>query len=70
MGQPFKNTLSGNKLGGTATSSRLLKKEGDYVRGTKPGAITDLQTAQNVKGSKAGKYDKLSDEPNPLQKDF
>ena len=68
LGQAIKNTFSGNKSGGTATSSRLLKGEGDYVRGTKPGATTDLQTGG--KRAKAGKYDKVPDEPNPLQADF
>jgi hypothetical protein len=68
LGQAIKNTFSGNKSGGTATSSRLLKGEGDYVRGTKPGATTDLQTGG--KRSKAGKYDNLTDEPNPAQADF
>jgi hypothetical protein len=68
LGQAIKNTFSGIKSGGTATSSRLLKGEGDYVRGTKPGATTDLQTGG--KRAKAGKYDKLTDEPNPAQADF
>jgi hypothetical protein len=66
IGQAFKNTFSGKKTGGTATSSRLLKED-NYVRGTKPGVNTDLQTASKTKGSNVEKYSEL---PNPLQGDF
>jgi hypothetical protein len=70
LNQAFKNTFSGKKSGGKATSSRLLQEEGNYVRGTNPGVITDLHTAPKVKGTKAGKYDTLTEESNPLQADF
>jgi hypothetical protein len=70
LGQAIKNTFGGKKSGGTATSSRLLKEEANYVRGTKPGAITDLQTGGKIKGSKADNYAKLENELNPLHEDF
>ena len=44
-----------------------MLKEDNYVRGTKPGVNTDLQTASKTKGSNVEKYSEL---PNPLQGDF
>lgn len=56
----------GDKLGGSLVNSRLVDRQNDYVRGTKPGVYTDLQRAPKVKGSNA----EYSAAPNPLQGDF
>jgi hypothetical protein len=70
IGQAIKSAFGGKKLGGNATTSRLVRSEDEYVRGTRPGVNTDLQTGSKVKGSKSGPYTNLSSNLDPLHEDF
>jgi hypothetical protein len=68
LGEAIKKTFGGNKSGGTATRSRLIND--DFVRGTKQGTNTDLQAPKLTKGSKAGKYENITAELDPLDEGF
>ena len=70
LGQAIKSTFGGKKLGGNAGTSRLVRGDDEYVRGTRQGVNTDLQLAPKVKDSKPGTYAKLQNELDPLHEDF
>ena len=70
LGQAIKSTFGGKKLGGNAGTSRLVRSDEEYVRGTRPGVNTDLQTGSKVKDSKPATYAKLENELDPLHEDF
>lgn len=66
IGQAIKSAFGGKKLGGNAATSRLVRADDEYVRGTRPGVNTDLQTGSKVKGS----YTNLPPNLDPLHEDF
>ena len=47
-----------------------MRSDEEYVRGTRPGVNTDLQTGSKVKDSKPATYAKLQNELDPLHEDF